>query len=259
MSDEIHLEVGVWQGSLDALLQAVRRHALDLRTLPLTELIDQFLSCVEERLNTRSIEQTADDLILAATLLQMRSALLLREDTEEHLAAYSAAEQIQRVLLRKDMLLHVLECFETRPVLGENVFGRGTLPPSPSAPVAAPVILTRDLLDAVLSISRRRAKLVPAKRIFQPSFVSPFSVKDAITWWQAKVQKSGRNVWKFVDCVKEISAGESPQNLMQRKITWAIHFSTILELDKQGGVYLQQHHPSSEIIISKSQLQVSIY
>ena len=259
MSDEILLEVGVWQGPLDALLQAVRRRALDLRTLPLLDLIDQFLICVEEQLKSRPLEQTANDLVLAATLLQMRSALLLREDTKEHLAAHSAAEQIQRALLRKDTLLRAVECFETRPVLGESVFGRGKLPPSPSAAETASLILTRDLLDALLSASRRREKLVPAKRIFQPSFVSPFSVKDAITWWQAKVQKSGRNVWKFVDCVKEISAGESPQNLMQRKITWAIHFSTILELDKQGGVYLQQHHPSSEIIISKSQLQVSIY
>jgi len=42
MSDDILLEAGVWQGSLDALLQAVRRRALDLRTLPLAELMDQF-------------------------------------------------------------------------------------------------------------------------------------------------------------------------------------------------------------------------
>ena len=234
MSDEILLEVGVWQGSLDALLQAVRRHALDLRTLPLTELIDQFLSCVEERLNTRSIEQTADDLILAATLLQMRSALLLREDTEEHLAAYSAAEQIQRVLLRKDTLLHVLECFETRPVLGENVFGRGTLPPSPSAPVAAPVILTRDLLDAVLSISRRRAKLVPSESLFQPSFKPRLSVQGAMAWWQQKVREHPERTWDLAEGVMHFSPEASPQSLMQRKATWAAHFLAILELARNG-------------------------
>ncbi|MBS1089697.1 segregation/condensation protein A [Gluconobacter wancherniae] len=242
MSDEIHLEVGVWQGSLDALLQAVRRHALDLRTLPLTELIDQFLSCVEERLNTRSIEQTADDLILAATLLQMRSALLLREDTEEHLAAYSAAEQIQRVLLRKDMLLHVLECFETRPVLGENVFGRGTLPPSPSAPVAAPVILTRDLLDAVLSISRRRAKLVPSESLFQPSFKPRLSVQDALAWWQRKIRDHPESTWDLVEGVMSLSPRGSLQGLTQRKAEWAAHLSAVLELEKRGELYLRQLH-----------------
>ena len=242
MSDEIHLEVGIWQGSLDALLQAVRRHALDLRTLPLTELIDQFLSCVEERLNPRSIEQTADDLILAATLLQMRSALLLREDTEEHLAAYSAAEQIQRVLLRKDTLLHVLECFETRPVLGENVFGRGTLPPSPSAPVAAPVILTRDLLDAVLSISRRRAKLVPSESLFQPSFKPRLSVQDAMAWWQQKVQDHPESTWDLAEGVISLSSRGSLQSLTQRKAEWAAHLSAVLELEKRGELYLRQLH-----------------
>ncbi|MBS1083674.1 segregation and condensation protein A [Gluconobacter kondonii] len=259
MSDEILLEVDVWHGPLDALLQAVRRRALDLRTLPLLDLIDQFLICVEEQLKSRPLEQTANDLVLAATLLQMRSALLLREDTKEHLAAHSAAEEIQRNLLRKETLLQAVEHFETRPVLSESVFGRGKLPLSRSPAETVSSILTRDLLDALLSMSRRRAKLRPPEKIFQPSFVSPFSVKDAVTWWQAKVKKSGRNVWNLVDCVKEISAEESPPNLMQRKITWAIHFSTILELDKRGEVYLQQHQPSSEIIISKLELRVSIY
>ncbi|MGY6771363.1 segregation and condensation protein A [Komagataeibacter sp. NFXK3] len=252
------MEVGAWQGPLEALLQAVRGRAIDLRTLPLRELIEQFLICVEEGLKNRPLEQTANDLVLAATLLQMRSALLLREDTEEHLAAHSAAEQIQCALLRKNTLLQAVECFETRPVLGENVFGRGKLPPSPSAAETASLILTRDLLDALLSASRRRARLRPPESIFLPSFVSPFSVKDAVTWWQAKGQKSGRNVWKLVDCIKEISAGGSPPNLMQRKMTWAIHFSTVLELDKQGEVYLQQHQPSGEIIISKLELELSM-
>jgi len=239
MSDEIRLEVGVWQGSLDALLQAIRRHALDLRTLPLTELIDQFLSCVEERLNTRSIEQTAHDLILAATLLQMRSALLLREDPEEHLAAYSAAEQIQQVLLQKDTLLQAVECFETRPVLGENVFGRGTLPPSPSAPVAAPVILTRDLLDAVLSISRRRAKLGPSANLFQPSFKPRLSVQDAMAWWQQKVREHPERTWDLAEGVMHFSPEASPQSLMQRKATWAAHLSAVLELEKRGEAHCE--------------------
>ncbi|WP_249207944.1 segregation/condensation protein A [Gluconobacter cerinus] len=95
MSEGLLLEVGAWQGPLEALLQAVRRRAIDLRTLPLRELIDQFLICVEEQLKNRPLEQTANDLVLAATLLQMRSALLLRADTEEHLAAHSAAEQLE--------------------------------------------------------------------------------------------------------------------------------------------------------------------
>lgn len=233
MSDEILLEIGVWQGPLDALLQAVRRRALDLRTLPLLDLIDQFLICVEEQLDTRPLEQTADDLVLAATLLQMRSALLLREDTKEHLVAHSAAEQIQRALLRKDTLLRAVECFETRPVLGESVFRRGKLPPSPSAAETASSILTRDLLDALLSASRRRAKLRPPESIFEPSFVPRVSVQDALAWWQRKIRDHPESTWNLVEGVLHFSLGASPQNLMQRKATWAAHFLAILELARK--------------------------
>ncbi|MEJ5118667.1 MULTISPECIES: segregation and condensation protein A [Gluconobacter] len=234
MSEGLLLEVGAWQGPLEALLQAVRRRAIDLRTLPLRELIDQFLICVEEQLKNRPLEQTANDLVLAATLLQMRSALLLRADTEEHLAAHSAAEQLQRALLRKDTLLQAVECFETRPVLGESVFGRGKLPPSPSAAETGSSILTQDLLDALLSASRRRAKLRPPESIFQPSFVPRVSVQDALAWWQRKIRDHPESPWDLVEGVIHFSLGASPQNLMQRKATWAAHLSAILELARQG-------------------------
>ena len=239
MSDEILLEVGVWQGPLDALLQAVRRRALDLRTLPLLDLIDQFLICVEEQLDTRPLEQTANDLVLAATLLQMRSALLLREDTEEHLAAHSAAEQIQRVLLRKDMLLRAVECFETRPVLGDSVFGRGRQSPSSSTAETVSSILTRDLLDALLSVSRRREKLVPKESIFQPSFEPRLSVQDALAWWQRKIRDHPESTWDLVEGVISLSSKGDSESLTQRKAAWAAHLSAVLELARKGELLLK--------------------
>ncbi|MBS1066885.1 segregation/condensation protein A [Gluconobacter kondonii] len=239
MSDDILLEVGVWQGPLDALLQAVRRRALDLRTLPLLDLIDQFLICVEEQLDTRPLEQTANDLVLAATLLQMRSALLLREDTEEHLAAHSAAEQIQRVLLRKDMLLRAVECFETRPVLGDSVFGRGKLPPSSLVFETASSILIRDLLDALLSVSRRREKLVPKESIFQPSFEPRLSVQDALAWWQRKIRDHPESTWDLVEGVISLSSKGDSESLTQRKAAWAAHLSAVLELARKGELLLK--------------------
>ncbi|AQS92424.1 chromosome segregation protein ScpA (plasmid) [Gluconobacter albidus] len=240
MSDEILLEVGVWHGPLDALLQAVRRRALDLRTLPLTELIDQFLICVEEELKNRPLEQTANDLVLAATLLQMRSALLLREDTEEHLAAHSAAEQIQRALLRKDTLLRAVECFETRPVLGESVFRRGELPPSSFAVETASSPLIRDVLDALLSVSRRREKLVPKESIFQPYFEPRLSVQDAMAWWHQMVQNHPESTWDLIEGVISRSSKEGFQSLMQRKATWVIHLSAVLELARKKELLLEQ-------------------
>lgn len=242
MSDEILLEVGVWQGPLDALLQAVRRRALDLRTLPLFDLIDQFLICVEEQLDTRPLEQTANDLVLAATLLQMRSALLLREDTEEFLAAHSAAEQIQRALLRKDTLLQAVKCFEARPVLGESVFGRGKPSPSSFAVETASSPLIRDLLDALLSVSRRREKLVPKESIFQPSFEPRLSVQDALAWWQRKIRDHPESTWDLVEGVMSLSPRGSLQSLTQRKAEWAAHLSAVLELEKRGELYLRQLH-----------------
>lgn len=240
MSEGPLLEVGAWEGSLDALLQAVRRHAIDLRTLPLTELIDRFLACVEDGLRDRPLEETADELVLAATLVQMRSALLLRSDTADHSAALSAAEQIQRVLLRKDALQRTVEVFERRSVLGEDVFGRGSVVPSPSVAEPASLILTRDLLDALLAVSRRRARLVPAESFFPPPSVPRLSVQGAVAWWQQNLQEHPKSAWDLIEGVVSLSTEKGPQSLTQRKAAWAVHLSAILELARKGELLLQQ-------------------
>ncbi|BCI68958.1 segregation and condensation protein A (plasmid) [Acetobacter aceti] len=240
MFDEPFLEGGVWQGPLDALLQAVRRHAVDLRTLPLTELIDRFLAYVEENLRNRPLEQTADELVLAATLVQRRSALLLRNDTADHSAALSAVEQIQQVLFRKDALQRAVEIFERRPVLGEDVFGGGTAVSSHSGAETASLILTRDLLDALLAVSLRRAQLVPAESFFPSLSIPRLAVQDAVAWWQQKVQKSAGSVWNLVDGVKSLSPELGDQSLTQRKAAWAAHLSAVLELARRGELLLTQ-------------------
>ncbi|MBF0865961.1 MAG: segregation/condensation protein A [Gluconobacter potus] len=240
MSEGALLEAGAWQGPLEALLQAVRRHAVDLRTLPLTELIDRFLACVEDGLRDRPLEQTADELVLAATLVQMRSALLLRSDAADHSAARSAAEHIQRVLLRKDTLQRAVEILERRPVLGDDVFGRGSVVPSLSVAETASLILTRDLLDALLSVSRRRAQLMPEESIFLPSALPRLSVQDAVAWWQQKLCEHSESAWDLIEGVMSLSPTETPQSLTHRKAAWAVHLAAVLELARNGELVLQQ-------------------
>ncbi|MBS1032879.1 segregation/condensation protein A [Gluconobacter cerinus] len=240
MSEGLLLEVGAWQGPLEALLQAVRRRAIDLRTLPLTELIDRFLACVEDGLRDRPLEETADELVLAATLVQMRSALLLRSDAADHSAALSAAEHIQRVLLRKEALQRAVEIFERRPVLGDDVFGRGSVVPSPSVAETASLILTRDLLDALLSVSRRRVRLVPEESLFQPPSVPRLSVQDAVAWWQQKLCEHSESAWDLIEGVMSLSPGGGPQSLTQRKAAWAVHLAAVLELARKGELLLTQ-------------------
>ncbi|MFT8480165.1 segregation and condensation protein A [Gluconobacter oxydans] len=257
MSEAPFLEVGAWEGSLDALLQAVRRHAIDLRTLPLTDLIDRFLACVEKNLKDRSLEQTADELVLAATLVQMRSALLLRSDTVDHSAALSAAEHIQRVLLRKDALQRTVEVFERRSVLGEDVFGRGSMVPSPSVAETASLILTRDLLDALLAVSRRRARLVHEESLFRPPSVPRLSVQDAVAWWRQKVRDHPECVWDLINGVMSLSPGEGPQNLTQRKAAWAVHLSAVLELARKRELLLQQLTCSEQLKVFNAKSSIN--
>lgn len=252
MSEGPLLEVGSWKGPVEALIRAARCQSVNLRTIPLTTLIEQLLFYVEEGLKERPLEQTADCLVQAATLIQIRSALLLQHDTIVHAGAVSDAEQIRQRLTRKEALERASQFFEARPILGETVFARGNTDISPFSADKASSIQIWDLLEALLSLSRRRARIQPGQDIFRLSRITYLSVGVALEWWHQRLRKEPHGRWGLSDGVGNLP-GPKSQSQIQHNATCAAHFLAVLELGKQGELHLHQSAALERIEIIQSQ------
>ncbi len=79
---EYRVELDSYSGPLDLLLFLVRRHEIDLHDIPIAQLTQQYLDHLK-LLKEVDVELAGEFLVMAATLLEVKSAMLLPTPVEE--------------------------------------------------------------------------------------------------------------------------------------------------------------------------------
>jgi len=74
--DQYRVQLDNYSGPLDLLLYLVRRHEIDLHDIPIAQLTVQYLEHIKQ-MQQVDVEVVGDFLVMAATLLQIKSAMLL--------------------------------------------------------------------------------------------------------------------------------------------------------------------------------------
>ena len=80
--EALYLELDGWEGPLDLLLDLARRQKVDLRSISILALVDQYLTYIDEA-EALKLELAADYLVMAAWLAYLKSALLLPKEEQE--------------------------------------------------------------------------------------------------------------------------------------------------------------------------------
>ncbi|HEX8910807.1 MAG TPA: segregation/condensation protein A [Humisphaera sp.] len=99
-SREYRVELDVYNGPLDLLLYLIRRDELDIYDIPITRILDSYMQYVEmlKDFGSKSgldINVAGDFLVMAATLMEVKSAMLLpKAKPEEGKEGRSAAQDL---------------------------------------------------------------------------------------------------------------------------------------------------------------------
>jgi segregation and condensation protein A len=131
MSYEIKLDI--FEGPLDLLLYLIRKNEIDIYNIPMALITEQYLAYLE-MMRSLNLDLAGEYLVLAATLIHIKSKLLLppdeSEDDEEE-GEDPRTELVQQLLeyqIFKDAALRL----EKRPLLERDVFTRGAPGETPS-------------------------------------------------------------------------------------------------------------------------------
>jgi len=188
---EVHLPV--FEGPLDLLLQLIEREKLDISTVSLAQVADQFLEHVQtlERVQAGTL---ADFLVMAARLVWIKSRLLLPQpeqpaEEEEEDPAEALARQLREYKRFKEaatMLRAIEEC-------GQHAYVR-------IAPITPPAELERRLGEGELTVADLFAAALAAFTAAPPppipaGVVAPFTltIGDQVRLIQ-RATASGRSV-----------------------------------------------------------------
>lgn len=112
----------IFEGPMDLLVHLVRKHELDIYDIPISLITDQYLAYLEF-IRTINIDVAAEFLVMAATLVQLKSRQLLpvhdNESDEDEVE-----RQLARPLLEYMKIKSAAEQLAERHLLGEDTFTR---------------------------------------------------------------------------------------------------------------------------------------
>jgi segregation and condensation protein A len=234
MTYEVNLEV--FQGPIDLLLHLITRQRVDIYDVSLATISEEYLSALS-RLDGVDLEVATGFLVVAATLLELKSARLL--------PSASGDESAGVLLEERDMLLaRLVECATYRDAgawiaaalhEGDDYHGRSAALEAPYLELAPDLIVnttTAKLATAAAALLSPRA--VPE---LDMSHVAPIraSVRDAIADIAGALQAGG--ALRFEDLC-------DPDH---RRIDVVVRFLALLELFKAGAIDIEQSQRFGDI------------
>jgi segregation and condensation protein A len=225
-----------FHGPLDLLLYLVKRNEVDVRDIPVARIAEQFLEHVQA-IQTLDVEWAGEFLVMAATLMEVKSRLLLPRPEE---MAAAEAEDPRRELVRQ-----LVEYRKTKEAAGhldrlaeERQFQVARAVPDDEEGATSPRFRRVELWDLVSAFGR----LVRETEALQPlHLVADETPQAAYLDLVRNKLARGRRV-----AFRELF---DPPHTRPRLIG---AFLALLELIKLGEIRLDQPHPMGEIWVSSA-------
>ncbi len=140
-----------FEGPLDLLLHLIRKNALDIYTISVAQIADQYLQYVE-MMETVNLDGAGDFLLMAATLAYHKSKMLLPSpaEAEDEEDEYESLEALQQRLIEYQRYKEAAQELKGRDLLNRDVFkvhvhAEAGPPDARALPIEASLF---DLLDA---------------------------------------------------------------------------------------------------------------
>ena len=96
----ISVKLPVFEGPLDLLLHLIEKNKIDIYDIPITKITDQYLEYVHQ-MDREDMDVTSEFLVMAATLLDIKSRMLLPREVDSETGEEEAdprEELVQRLL-----------------------------------------------------------------------------------------------------------------------------------------------------------------
>ncbi len=240
-----------FEGPLDLLLHLIQQHELDILDIPVSFITTKYLEYLS-LMRTLSIDIASEYLVMAATLVHIKSKMLLPavpagQEDDSILGQEEEdprAELVRRLLEYQKYKAAAAELAD-RSTLGRDIFGRGSTEPVPEGPAPFAPMGLFSLLDAFEKILKRANIKLDHEVVFDR-----ISITDRII--EITEMLSARRSVRFEDLL--IS---SAKERVLTRFDLVITFLAILEMARLKLLNVYQSGPLEPIHLEFSGLAAS--
>jgi segregation and condensation protein A len=157
VSTNVQLEI--FEGPLDLLLHLIKKNEVSITDIPIATITEQYLATLELMQNL-SLDVAGEFLVMAATLIHIKSRMLLPAGDEEadEDEGVDPHEELVRRLLEYQRYKEAAAELEQRDLLTRDVFVRSSTPTEEAGPRGFREVSVFELLGALKRIIDRLPK-----------------------------------------------------------------------------------------------------
>ncbi len=233
---EVHL--ANFQGPFDLLLGLISKHKLDVTEVALSQVTDEFIGYIRRAGVAWDLGQASEFLVVAATLLDLKTARLLPSaevEDEEDLALLEARDLLFARLLQYRAYKEVAAFFAERMAQEARRFPRAVGLEPRFAGLLPEVLLGLGAAEfaglAARALAPRQAATVSIEHIH----ASRVSVREQAAWLVARLRTTRQSTFRAL-------SADCPDTL-----TVVARFLALLELYREGAVLFEQISPLGEL------------
>jgi segregation and condensation protein A len=242
----LHLRLEGYEGPLDLLLDLARSQKLDLGTISIVSLVDQYLAVIEQARGLR-LEIQAEWLVMAAWLAWLKSRLLLPKEEVGEEDPEALADRLTDRLAELERMRAGAAWLSARPQLNRDLFPRGA-PEDLTVQDRSGIRADLSALCQAYVAARRRAL---AKRPYRPKPRRLWSVQEAI----AQLSRVLGEFPSWAVLQRFLPDGEVGASLdtVERRAALASTLIAGLEMARGGAVELRQERAFGPIMLRRAE------
>ena len=158
--DDIKLTLGEFSGPLDLLLFLIKQEQANIFDIPIAKIADEYLKYIR-LMKTLDISLAADFIVMAATLIEIKSRLLLPREVFEGVDEAETSDPRQELidrLLEHQKFKNAAEMLYERSTVEQAVFRRGQIADDENNSATSATIF--QLLAVFQKVLERRKEIV---------------------------------------------------------------------------------------------------
>jgi segregation and condensation protein A len=229
-----NFQLEIFEGPLDLLLHLIKKNEVNITDIPIATITEQYLATLE-LMQTLNLDMAGEFLVMAATLIHIKSRTLLPEsdaETDEDEEGGDAREELMKRLLEYQRFKEAADELGQRDVLTRDVFVRATGPTEKPLPTAFRELSVFELLTAL----RRVLERLP-KDEFHEVTLEKITVREKMTLVLERLRVDGQVMFEslFTDAGTRMAV--------------IVTFLAMLELVKIRAIRIFQERLDGPIII----------
>ena len=237
----LSIEIPNYQGPLEVLLDLAKTQKVDLASISITKLADQFLQYIKDN-SDLNLEEASEYLLMATWLAYLKSKLLLPEDDDDDFKAHEVAEKLKVQLKKLELIRLLSDQLLKKKRIGRDIFYRGMKGGIRSIYTPTYDVSLYDLLKCYAEIN------------IQKSFKVMNIPKLPVLTTEAGIKEIKDNLHKLNDWTdfKRLIPEDILNNHKMKRSGLAGIFAATLELTKEGILKVMQKKSFEKILVKKN-------